>query len=75
MAKELTITLSQEEFPNVIATYGDNAAQVALQMSQKMGIEPTKINLESILMNLESDLEDQRLLSGYDPDEEYPDAD
>jgi len=73
--KEVKRTLNKQEFPNVIAAYGDKAAEIAEQTAVKLGIEPTEVNLNSILMNLESDLESDRLMSGYDPDEEYPDED
>lgn len=70
-AMMMTITLDQEEFPNVIAAYGENAAEVAQQMAIKMGLNPEdEVTLNSILVNLESDLESDRLSQPQTLDED-----
>lgn len=56
--EKITVTLNREEFPNVIRVYGQTAGQVAMKMAIAQGIQdPDEVTLNSILLNLESDLE------------------
>ena len=71
MAQTIQMKLSKEEFPNVIQADGTAAGQIAAEMAHKMGIQnPTEVDLNSILINLESDLAEQNLLTGLENPEQ-----
>jgi hypothetical protein len=58
MAEKIVLELDQTSFPEVLKRYGpEGAKEQAIAMCRAQGEELTKVNLESALINLESDLE------------------
>jgi hypothetical protein len=57
--EKIILELDQESYPRVLERYGpEGAKNQAISMRQAQGIPLTKVNLESVLLNLESDLWD-----------------
>ena len=64
------ITLSKEEFPQVLKTYGlEGAKMQAIRMCLAQKMEVTEVNLYSVLSNLEEDLQNQTAMLTEDEDE------
>ena len=73
---QITIVLHQGEFPNVLGVYGaEGAKNIAIDMCMAQNMELNKQNLTSLLLNLESDLEMQRLLTMDEGQSEYGEED
>ena len=75
--EEFDLNLDEEKFPNVVRLYGTNPVELARDMdrAQSLGAkdrEPTRTDLISCMINLENDLEHERLMSDYDIAEEFP---
>jgi hypothetical protein len=59
MNEKITLELDDQSFHYVLKQYGaEGAKKQAISMCQKQGLDLTKKNLESCLLNLESDLEE-----------------
>ena len=68
--KEITLTLSKEEFPQVLKTYGlEGAKMQAIRMCLAQHREITEADLYSVLINLEEDLQMQTAMLTEDEDE------
>ena len=75
--EEFDLNLDEAKFPNVMRLYGTNPVELARDMDRAQSLgdkdrEPTRTDLISCMINLEDDLEHQRLMSDYDIAEEFP---
>ena len=76
--EEFDLNLDEAKFPNVVRTYGKNPFDLAVNMALAYSSPGTKesdltrTDLISCMINLEDDMEHERLMSDYDIAEEFP---